>query len=145
SDAPGGGPLDGAEEKFQEYRKIVDSLLEKPSKATITVNAVQKGNAIEIVAEVNDLKEAGERPHLRLALVEEQVKYLGANGMRFHHHVVRAMPGGPKGAALTGKTGKQTATVNLDDLRKDLAKHLDATAKRAPFPSTQRPMELKNL
>jgi hypothetical protein len=145
ADAPNGGGIGESEEKYQEYRKVIDSLLEKPAKAQLKVRAVQKGNAIDIAAEVADLQQTGEQVRLRLALVEEQVKYIGTNGMRFHHHVVRAMPGGPKGIALTDKAGKQTATVNLDDLRKDLAKHLDAAAKQAPFPNAQRPMELKNL
>ena len=32
------------------------------------------------------------KPVLRLALTEESIHYVGSNKLRFHHHVVRALP-----------------------------------------------------
>ena len=58
---------------------------------------------------------------MRLVLVEEWVRYLGSNGLPYHHRVVRALPGGPNGFSLTKET-KQAVTFDLANLRKELAK-----------------------
>jgi hypothetical protein len=55
------------------------------------------------------------------------------------------MPGGPQGFALKDKSLKQSVTVDLDEVRKELTKYLDDFAKETPFPNAQRPLELKNL
>jgi hypothetical protein len=78
--------------------------------------------------------------------VEDVVSYKGGNGIPQYRSVVRALPGGPAGMALKEKTGKQTAEVDLDDLRKTLKKYLDDYAeKEDAFPNKERPMELKKL
>src|SRR5262249_25822055 len=83
---------------------------------------------------------------LRLALVEAQVSYTAGNGLKVHHHVVRALPGGAEGLAIKEKSAKQTVRVDLEELRKELKKYLDDfAAKEAAFPNDQRPLELKDL
>ena len=89
-------------------------------------------------AEGDDLK-------LRLLVVEETVRYVGSNQLRFHHHVVRAMPGGAKGFPLKGKAGEQAVTVNPEQLRADLTRYLDEFTKESEFPRPDRPLGLKNL
>src|SRR4029077_13968139 len=96
-------------------------------------------------AEASELAEPGDKVRLRLALVEEQVNYKGGNRLPHHHSVVRALPGGAAGLALKEKTGKQSVTVDLDDLRKKLNGYLDEAAKDLDFPNKDRPMELKKL
>jgi hypothetical protein len=76
------------------------------------------------------------------------VRYSGGNGLRVHHHVVRAFPGGVKGLAVKNKTAKQAVSVDLDQLRKDLSTYLAEYEKKDAenkFPNPQRPLELKNL
>jgi hypothetical protein len=143
--ASGGGPVGDSEDKHRQYRSIIDTLLEKPAAAKLHVTAARKGANIEITAEVTDVDKPAEQLRLRLALVEEQVRYLGGNGMRFHHHVVRAVPGGPDGLAVKGKLAKQVVSVDLGDLRKELDKYLTDAAKQTPFPNTQRPLDLNKL
>jgi hypothetical protein len=143
--APGGGGLEDAQGKYKEYRAVIDPLLETSAKAKVQANAVRKGNRIDISAEVTDVEQQGDKVRLRLALVEDQVRYTGGNNLRFHHRVVRAMPGGVEGLALKEKSGKQSVTVNLDELRKSLSAYLDAYAERKSFPNDQRPMDFKNL
>jgi hypothetical protein len=143
--AGGGGPARVAQTKYQEYRRVIDGLLETPTAVKIKAGAVRKGDQVAITAEVYGLDGQAEGLRLRLALVEERVRYPGRNQVRFHHHVVRAMPGGPDGLALTGKTGKQAVTVDLAELRRDLTKYLDEYAKGRAFPDARRPLELKDL
>jgi hypothetical protein len=145
-DAPGGGGMDDAEDKYKEYLGIIEPGLEKPTKANLKVSATQKGAKIDISADVSDLQQTGDRIKLRLALVEDTIAYKGSNGIASHHSVVRAFPGGVKGIALKEKAGKQTASVDLEELRKGLAKYLDNyTEKEGPFPTKDRPLDLKNL
>lgn len=82
---------------------------------------------------------------LRLALVEDHVRYTGRNNLRYHHSVVRALPGGSAGKALTKKTDEHAATINLQELRKSLAKYLDDFAKENDAQFPERPMGFKNF
>jgi hypothetical protein len=108
------------------------------------------GNKIDIAAEFAGLKKTGKKVRLRFALVEDVARYVGSNGQRFHHHVVRALPGGADGFALEKKSGKQTVTVDLKGVRKSLNEYLTAWPKKHeldedPFPPANRPMALEHL
>jgi hypothetical protein len=144
--APGGGTAARAQMKYEEYRAVIDPLLELPARAKLKATATRKGDQIQISAQASEVDKPGENLRLRLVLVEEQVRYTGGNAIRLHHQVVRDFPGGADGLALTGKTGKQTATVNVAELRQTLEKHLDRfAATEGPFPTTQRPLDLRKL
>jgi hypothetical protein len=143
--AEGGGDLDAAKDKYFDYRDVINPLLEKPAKAQLKVSATRQGDKIDIQAEVSDLEKPGDKVRLRFALVEEQVRYVGGNQVRFHHDVVRALPGGADGFPLKERTAKQTATVNLAELKKNLSSYLDEFAKKTPFPNDRRPLDLKKL
>jgi hypothetical protein len=143
-----GGSFEEAPELYRGYRGILDELLEGPGKVQLKASATQKGNKIDISAEVTEVERPGEQMRLRFALVEEEVRYSGGNGLRVHHHVVRAFPGGVKGLAIKEKTAKQSVAVDLDQLRKDLGTYLTEFEKKDPdnkFPNPQRPLDLKNL
>jgi hypothetical protein len=142
----GGGRFGDAQERYEEYIDGLTPMLEKEAGAKLKLTATQKGSKITINAEASDVAEPGEKVRLRLALIEEEVNYKGGNKLAHHHYVVRALPGGAAGLALKGKTGKQTATVDLDELKKKLTSYLDEAAKDlGEFPSKERPMELKKL
>lgn len=143
--AEGGGGIDEGPDKYKQYRGVIDPMLEKPASLKLKASATQKGTKIDITAEASGIEKPSEELRLRLALVEETVNYTGGNGMKVHHHVVRALPGGAEGLALKDKTGKQTASVDLEEVRKELKKYLDDYAKEGAFPNDQRPMDLKNL
>jgi hypothetical protein len=141
-----GGGFDEAQERYDEYVGALTPLLEKPAPVKLKASATQKGAKINISAEVAELAEPGDKVRLRLALVEEEVNYKGGNRLPHHHSVVRALPGGAAGLALKDKTGKQSVTVDLDDLRKKLNGYLDEAAKdMGDFPNKERPLELKKL
>jgi len=144
--APGGGRKADAQDKYDQYVGVIKPLLEKDSRAKLTATATQKGDSIEIKAEVADLKDAGESTKLRFVLIEDKVSYKGGNGIPEHHHIVRAMPGGVEGVALKDKAYKGGATVDLGVLKKDLQKYLADYYKEAgeEVPK-ETPMELKDL
>ncbi|HKB40283.1 MAG TPA: hypothetical protein VKD72_27885, partial [Gemmataceae bacterium] len=143
---PVGGGKGDARPGYEELVKQLAKAVETEPQAKLTLSAQRKGEAVEIVADVADLKKPGEDVKLRLLLVEEAVRYPGGNGQRFHHHIVRAFPGGVDGMALKEATGKQNVKVNLKDLAKDLNEYLeDFAANQGRFSIDDRPMELKNL
>lgn len=141
----GGGPLSQARRSYAAFREAIDPLLEKLPEARIELSASKQGAAIDIKAQVSDLARTGDSIRLRFALVEEYVRYQGGNNLRYHHHVVRAMPGGPKGIALKQKSGEHSAKVDLDELRAKLNEYLDEYAKEDEFPKPDRPIGLKSL
>jgi hypothetical protein len=116
--ASGGGPMTLAERKYKQYSDIIAPLLEKTTDVKITGKTHRTGDKVDIDVDVAGAD--GDDMKLRLLVVEESIKYVGANTMRFHHQVVRAMPGGVNGTAIKDKIFKHSATVDLVNVRKDL-------------------------
>lgn len=142
-----GGPAAASEKFYKTFRGAIEDLIEKPAgvKLALTVAKGEKGG-FSAKVNVTDLDAPGEKVMLRFVLAEERVRYTGGNGIRYHHMVVRAMPGGAKGVALTKKTHEQSVTVDPDAVRADLTKYLDDFAKKeGQFPRSDRPLGLRNL
>lgn len=139
-DAPGGGGVSDAPEKFKEYQDVLTKKLAKPATASVTASAVRTGDKIDIKASVQDLETPGAKTRLRLALVEDWARYKGRNGLTYHHHIVRALPGGVKGFPLDKKSAEHSATVDVQELRKTLNKYLDES-----YPDGPRPQRLGRL
>ncbi len=91
-DATGGGAREDAAEKYKEYVGVVNKMLEAPETIKLTATAVRTGDKIAITAKVSNLDKPGDKVRLRLALVEDWVRFKGGNGLQYHHRVVRAMP-----------------------------------------------------
>lgn len=143
--AASGGPMAGAEKKYAAYRDRIEPILETPAGATLKASAKRQGDKIDISADVSDLIKTGDDVRLRLLLVEEKIRYVGSNKIRFHHQVVRAMPGGVEGTALTQKNTKVRRSVDVAELRTQLTKYLDDYAAKRPFPNANRPLDLGHL
>ena len=125
-------------------------MLEKPAAVKLAATATRKGDELTIKGTVSDLQKPGDKVSLRFALAEERVRYQGGNGVRYHHAVVRSMPGGPKGFPLPKASVEQTVTLKLEDVRLVNNKALDEFAadlkkQGADFTFSSRPMDLKNL
>jgi hypothetical protein len=146
TEAGGGGSMAMSQGKYEAYRKVIDEQLSGEKLAQIELKAALQNDAISIKASAHVAEPKPEsKLRLRLALVEETIKYVGGNRLRFHHHVVRAMPGGVEGVEL--KDGKVEAeqVVNLAELRSSLTKYLDEFAADTPFPNPLPPIKLEKL
>jgi hypothetical protein len=140
--APGGGGMGNAKAKFDQYKEQIDPILEQKSDATVAGTAALADGTVTVNAIINGMDKA-DGLKVRVLLLEEEIKYVGSNGLRFHHMVVRSAFGQPDGWEL--KDGKVSASVALDDVKKTLTTYLDDFAKTRPFPYPQRPMDLKGL
>jgi hypothetical protein len=149
-EAGGGGPMGASENKYQEFRQIIDKILEATTNAKITLSATRSGDQIKILASANvnegpkDKKDKS-KPVLRLALTEESIRYVGGNKLRYHHHVVRAFPGGTKGKALTDGTGKVELTLGLGEVKSTIESYLSDFAKTRSFPNPLPEIKLEDL
>ena len=90
-----------AEQKFGQYRKVIDSLLEESTDIKVTGTARRDGDKVTISAEAAGVK--GGDVVLRLILLEERIKYVGGNGLRVHHDVVRGVPQRAQGDGRQGR------------------------------------------
>ena len=108
--ASGGGGMPAAENKFKQYTEVINPLLEKTADVKIGGRANRSGDKIDIAVEVNGA--TGDDMKLRVLVVEENIRYVGSNQLRFHHNVVRAMPLGADGR------GDQGQGVQADRVRR---------------------------
>jgi hypothetical protein len=141
-----GGDAMASWEKYDDYRETIVAMLERPAKAAIKAAVSRNGSKISLDVTVSDVQAEGNNIRLRVALVEEQVDYLGGNKIAEHPKVVRAFLGGVKGEKITkGESFKKTLTTDVETVRKELREYLDKMSKEAKFPRKERPLELKNL
>jgi len=152
-EAPDGGRLADSEAKYREYRAVIDKILETTRDAEITLSATRSGDQIKIIASARVLEGArsdskkgqdGEKlqerkpdskPVLRLALTEESIRYVAGNNIRFHHNVVRSLPGGAKGIGLKDGKVKVEGTVDLGALKSQIESYLSDLAKTTSLPN----------
>ncbi len=141
-----GGPMGNAKGAYDKFTEAVDEQLEQSSAAKLTGRAAQAGDDMTVTVEVA-VKDAKDSVKLRLVLVEDEIKYVGGNGLRFHHHVVRGLLGTAAGVPVKGlKDGKHEVKTSLKDVRAGLTKYLaDYDAADGPFPNANRPLDLAHL
>jgi hypothetical protein len=171
-DAAGGGPMPPSEQTYKEYRGIIDSQLEAAREATIEVSATRNGDELTIAAQATVTRkpsasehrkapapvqngpgkaanaspaESRPQPRLRLALIEESIRYTGVNKVRLHRHVVRDFPGGLEGRDLASGSGGLRITINLAALKRDIENDLSRSSKQRSFPGTLPEAALKDL
>ncbi len=142
----GGGPAAAAKEKYTAFRGLIEKQLETPATAKLALTVTPNDKGYVAKATVTDLEAPGEKVALRFVLVEDRIRYAGGNGIRYHHHVVRDVPGGIKGAPLTKKTHEQAVTIDVAELKAKLGKYLEDYAKtEGEFPRADRPLAMTGL
>jgi thiol-disulfide isomerase/thioredoxin len=145
---PAGGAAYLAQYRYDYYCAAAVHLLDTPAQAKLQAKAVRKGDKIDMSADVADVDKPDERKlRLRLALVEDRVDYKGSNKIPSFRQVVRALPGGARGFAVTKKADQFSASVDLGDLRKQLNRYLDESLEEDSTPpaNKERPLDLKRL
>jgi hypothetical protein len=144
--AGGGGAMAAAEKKYATYRAIIDPLLEEPAACKIKATARQVGDKVQIQTNVADLEKPGKDAKLHVLLVEETIRFVGSNKIRFHHQVVRAMPGGAAGVSVMNPAQSVNQEVDLGNLRKQLVGYLDHYEETMrTFPQVSRPLDFHGL
>ncbi len=143
--AGGGGGKPNAEKKFKDYREVIDKMLEEKTDVTVSGTATLTDGTLNVDATVGG--KAADGATVRVILAEEEVRYLGGNGIRLHHQVVRSLFGKVDGWKVKDlKAGKATTSVKLDDVKKGLAEYMDNFHKtERPFSNPDRPLKFEHL
>lgn len=134
----GGGPPELAREIYGELLKAVRPSLSAKAEASLSLRVTRDGDTLTVAADVGGLKKTGNDVRLRLALVQEMARFTGNNGQRLHHHIVRALIGGPGGVPLTAASATPQATLRLAELDRKQKEYLD----KRHFPEEGRPVGL---
>lgn len=126
--AGGGGGMENSKAKFEQYAAEIAKSQSEKSDVAITGNVSRNGDSLTIVANTEGVKDA-KNLKLKVVLTEDNIKYVGGNGLRFHHHVVRHFVGGVAGSEV--KEGKATKSLSLDlkTVQSEVAKYADNYAK----------------
>jgi hypothetical protein len=104
-----------------------------PSKSVSDASSQKKAADTDKGEDADKAAEAKEpKLRLRLALTEEAIRYVGGNKLRFHHHVVRAMPGGAEGIEMVAGQCRVDQTIELSDVRKSLDEYLSSGKRDYP-------------
>src|SRR5262249_28256511 len=129
-----GGPARQARARFDEFREAINRLLEQPTDLKLTLKATRAGDKVSATATLTGQGYGTDDLRLCFAVVEESVRYPAGNGPRFHRHVVRTLPGGAGGFAVTKPEETREVTVDVVELRGKLDKWLaDYASESAPF------------
>jgi hypothetical protein len=138
--AGGGGAMANSQSKYQQYRTVIDEQLAAAKEAKIDLRLTRSGDQIMVAGTAQAKGGENSKLRVRLVLTEEIVRYVGGNQLRFHHHVVRGLPGGVEGKELVGGEASISETISLADVRKTLASYLESYGR--PFANT--PPEMGN-
>jgi hypothetical protein len=170
-EASGGGGMAQSKAKYDQYRSIIDPVLATKKEAAIELSVSRDGDSLVISAKAKvDLaaaqsaaegaektqsdpppegtaenKAAEPQYRLRLVLTEETVRYVGSNKIRFHHHIVRAFPGGVEGAELAAGEGNIDLVLPMDDVRNEINAYVDQFSKNTGFPNPVPELKLEDL
>ena len=160
--SPGGGGMANSQPKYVAYRQLIESQLGETTDAQIDLRVTRSGDKLLVSASakapttagVAPAAKEGEQPaatpaepklRMRLALTEESIRYVGGNKLRFHHHVVRALPGGVEGKELVAGAGQLELTIDLAEIRAAQQSYLDEYGKKSTFPNPLPEIGLKDL
>lgn len=133
----GGGGRDNTGTTYGAYAPFIDNRMNVAPDATLGLKASLKDGKVTVATAISNLtakyKDAKDLT-VHVVLAEQELRFTGENGMRFHPLVVRAMAGGDKpGVPLTvDASGKATinTTFDLSAITPDITSSLDAEIKK---------------
>lgn len=111
---------------FDQIAPKIDAQLEQANEANLKLSASLENNSVKTVADFSNLKSDSKDLRLYIGLVENEISYMGGNGVRFHPMVVRELGGETRsGFALKDKSGKIEWQFDLPKISGDIKAYLD--------------------
>lgn len=133
----GGGGRDNTGITYGAYAPFLDNRMNVAPDATLGLKASIKNAKVTVDTAISNLTAKytdAKDLTLHVVLAEQELRFTGENGMRFHPLVVRAMAGGDKpGLPLTvDASGKTTVTTTFDlaTIGPDITSSLEAEIKK---------------
>lgn len=124
----GGGSREMTKSFFDRINPKVESQLEAPAQAQLTLNGSIEGDMVKANVTVDDVKTPLTDLKVHLALAEDEIRYTGENGVRFHPMVVRSLGGKDASGFALSASGptKVEWTFDLKTMGDELKKYLDS-------------------
>ncbi|HMJ26633.1 MAG TPA: tetratricopeptide repeat protein [Pyrinomonadaceae bacterium] len=123
-----GGSREMTKGFYDRINPKVEAELESPANADIKLTATADGDGIKANVTVDKVTAASPDLKLQIALTENELRYTGENGMRFHPMVVRSLAGKDSlgfALAAAGPTNVEW-TFDLKAMTDQLRKYLDS-------------------
>ena len=125
--ASSGGSREMAKGFFDRVTPKIESELESPAQAQIAVTGSIAGDTVKANVVVDQIKAPSPDLRIQLALAEEEIRYTGENGIRFHPMVVRSLGGKDANGFALSASGPTTVewTFDVKAMSEELKKYLD--------------------
>lgn len=128
----GGSTWEKSKLRYDEFSTRIDKQLEKKAGAGLLLSAKRNAGVISASVEVKGLADSSGDLRLHIVLAENEMRYQGENGIRFHPMVVRAMNTGyASGLSLTA-SGTFSHVFDVPKISADLKAYLDDFEKNPP-------------
>jgi tetratricopeptide (TPR) repeat protein len=126
-----GGSREMAKGFFDRVTPKIESELELPAQAQIAVTGSIAGDTVKANVVVDQVKTPSPDLRIQLALAEEEIRYTGENGVRFHPMVVRSLGGKDANGFALSASGPTTIewTFDVKAMSDQLKKYLDEYEK----------------
>jgi len=122
-----GGSREMTKGFYDRVNPKIESELESPAQAQIALTGSIAGDVVKANVVVDQVKAASPDLRIQLALAEEEVRYTGENGIRFHPMVVRSLGGKDANGFALAASGPTTVewTFDVKAMSDQLKKYLD--------------------
>ena len=122
-----GGMREMTRSFYDRVNPKVENELESPAGAELKLTAVLEGDQIKTRVMCDKINRASPDLKLQLALTEDELRYTGENGIRFHPMVVRSLAGKDSSGFPLAASGPTNVdwTFDLKVMSDQLKKYLD--------------------
>ena len=123
-----GGNREMTKSFFDRVNPKIESQLELPAQAQLTLNGSLEGETVKARVTVDEVQNPSADLKVQIALTEDEIRYTGENGVRFHPMVVRGLAGKTlSGFELSGSGPTRVEwTFDLKTMSDELKKYLDS-------------------
>jgi tetratricopeptide (TPR) repeat protein len=125
-DTKGGALREKASLVYDRIEPVIEKRLETAAEAELKLQAALEGAYVKVSATVAKVKSESKSLRLRIALVEDELRYSGENLVRIHPMVVRSLAG-LKGGFAVNRSGPTSVeyTFDLKKISSELKSYLD--------------------
>ena len=112
---------------YDRVNPKIETELESPAQAQIALTGSISGDVVKASVVVDQIKAPSPDLKIQLALAEEEIRYTGENGVRFHPMVVRSLGGKDANGFALSASGPTTVewTFDMKAMSDLLKKYLD--------------------
>jgi hypothetical protein len=140
-----GGFLHQADDVYKVIRAQIALMLQRKTSVRIRMKAEPKEGLVAVTAEADGSFSPTDPVRMRLVLAEERVTLRGANGVREHDMVVRAMPAGTGGVELKDGKLHYEGKVDVKAIKRQLDDYLRAFEEAQKTTFSSKPLDLSKL